>query len=66
MVQMWGQHHASSKVHITADIKIAIKTVLDLGKAHGNVHTLVTGSLHLVGDALKYLQDLDGRRPSAI
>jgi hypothetical protein len=53
---IWKGLHPNSKVFFEPTIRGALQKVKEIGKGHGSVQTLVTGSLYLVGGALSFLE----------
>ncbi|KAF2257735.1 putative tetrahydrofolylpolyglutamate synthase [Lojkania enalia] len=52
---VWTARHAKSEVIFTADVPHALARAREFGDVNGGMQTLVTGSQHLVGAALFYL-----------
>lgn len=53
--EIWKRLHPGSTVFFEATIRGALEKVKEIGKEHGSVQTLVTGSQHLVGGVLSLL-----------
>jgi folylpolyglutamate synthase len=53
--EIWKGLHPNSTVLFEPTIQGALEKVRGIGKEHGTVQTLVTGSQHLVGGALSLL-----------
>ncbi|KAK8135625.1 folylpolyglutamate synthase [Apiospora sp. TS-2023a] len=55
---IWNQSQPQSVIHASPYIQHAMLTALNIGNACGGMHTLITGSLHLVGGAMNFLAGL--------
>lgn len=53
---IWRRHQQDSHITFEPDIPSALDSATRLGVDAGEAHVLITGSLHLVGGALFYLQ----------
>jgi folylpolyglutamate synthase len=54
--EIWNRAQPNSTILFEPTIQGAIEAARKIGKAHGNMQALVTGSQHLVGGALSLLQ----------
>jgi folylpolyglutamate synthase len=53
---IWKRSHYDTNIDFQPTIKRSLDVVSDIGKDCGHVQTLITGSQHLVGGALHFLQ----------
>ncbi|KEY72697.1 hypothetical protein S7711_02486 [Stachybotrys chartarum IBT 7711] len=60
---IWKNIHSNCKVHYEKDVRSAMDLAKRIGAEADQVHTLVTGSQHLVGGALHYLHLAPPPRP---
>jgi folylpolyglutamate synthase len=54
--EIWKRAHPDSTIFFEPTIQGALEMARKIGKDHGSMQTLVTGSQHLVGPALSLLQ----------
>jgi folylpolyglutamate synthase len=52
---IWKKFHPSSHILYAANVQEALTTARGLGRGCGGMHTLITGSQHLVGAALFFM-----------
>jgi folylpolyglutamate synthase len=55
-IDIWNQYQPESEIFFEQDVKSALGKARELGEAAGGVETLLTGSLFLVGGALRCLR----------
>ncbi|PKS08770.1 hypothetical protein jhhlp_004823 [Lomentospora prolificans] len=63
-VKTWERLHPQSQTHLSPDIPSAINMAMKFSEGSDSMHILVTGSLRLVGGALRYLQQVDNGKVS--
>jgi folylpolyglutamate synthase len=54
--EIWKRAYPDSTIFFEPTIRGALEMARKIGKDHGSMQTLVTGSQHLVGPALSLLQ----------
>ena len=54
---VWRRYQENSQIIFEPDIPSALESARKIGVGAGGAHVLVTGSLHIVGGALFYLQE---------
>ena len=54
---VWRRYQESSQIIFEPDIPSALESARKIGVGADGAHVLVTGSLHIVGGALFYLQE---------
>jgi folylpolyglutamate synthase len=55
--ETWKKYHPNSNILYEPNIRQALDTARSIGKEAGDLHTLITGSQHLVGGALYSLNN---------